>query len=126
MLDGLRQHRSYLAMRPGAHLSFTGLSGIMQVRTALRIPSPSVFFLTFVLFFVIRESGTLCVPLLLYKEVFCMSEISERVKLTLEEYLLIIRLLAMRQGRLDGVAESARNKIECMAPSIAILPRGYQ
>lgn len=55
-----------------------------------------------------------------------MSEISERVKLTLEEYLLIVRLLAMRQGRLDGIAESARNKIECMAPSIAILPRGYQ
>lgn len=28
---GFRQHRSYLAMRPCAHLSFTGLSGIMQV-----------------------------------------------------------------------------------------------
>lgn len=26
---GFRQHRSYLAMRPCAHLSFTGLSGIM-------------------------------------------------------------------------------------------------
>lgn len=65
-------------------------------------------------------------PFLLYKEVVFVSEISERVKLTLEEYLLILRMLAMRKGRLDGVAESALNKIECMAPSIAILPRGYQ
>lgn len=85
-----------------------------------------MFPLTFVLVFVIRESDTQSVSLSLYKEVIFMSEISERVKLTLEEYLLIVRLLAMRQGRLDGIAESARNKIECMAPSIAILPRGYQ
>lgn len=69
MLDGLRQHRSYLAMRPCAHLSFTGLPGIMQiggVPNSLRRPCSSF---TFVLVFVIRESGTLCVSLLLYKEV---------------------------------------------------------
>lgn len=125
MLDGLRQHRSYLACAP-APLVFCGLVWYNAGRTAFRIPSLSVFFLTFVLVFVIRESGTLCVSLLLYKEVLQMSEISDRVKLTLEEYLLILRMLAMRKGRLDGVAESALNKIECMAPSIAILPRGYQ
>lgn len=65
MLDGLRQHRSYLAMRPCAHLLFTGLSGIMRLGDVVLNSS-------FVPFFVLCHSvkaARLGVPLLLYKEV---------------------------------------------------------
>ena len=54
MLDGLRQHRSYLAMRPCAHLSFTGLSGIMQVGNI--VPNSSLFPFLFVLCHSVRAA----------------------------------------------------------------------